>query len=263
MNLRRRRVVLDVILGGFLLIVTLPVALVLALGSALSLRAWPIFTQTRLGLEGRPFRFAKIRSLPTSTPKYANKYQLNSVPLTRFGRFLRCTHLDELPQLLLVVAGRMSLVGPRPEMESVAATFEPWFVTQRQRIRPGCTGLWQVSVAADQLIGEAPEYDLYYVEHSCIRLDMWILWRTLVQLLPWVGAVTLDDVPRWALARRRTSAQTAAAGAEPAVAGTGAFVLDLRDGAQLELDLRDTTQPQPAPAVDANALVATLRDGLE
>ena len=91
----------------------------------------------------------------------------------------------------------MSLVGPRPEMQVVAATFDPDFVEERLRLRPGCTGLWQVSVRADQLIGEAPEYDCYYVHNSCIRLDLWILWRTAVQLLPGVGRVTLQDVPRW------------------------------------------------------------------
>jgi hypothetical protein len=123
------------------------------------------------------------------------------VTRTRFGRFIRATHLDELPQLFLVVSGRMSLVGPRPEMEAVAATFDPEFMEERMRIRPGCTGLWQVSKAADHLIGEAPEYDCYYVHNNCIRLDLWILWRTAIQLLPNVDGVTLDDVPRWTTAR--------------------------------------------------------------
>ena len=198
-RLWRRRVVLDIAGGGLLLVLTLPVAGVLALGSWLSLRSWPIFTQERLGRAGRPFLFAKIRSLPASAPKYADKYAIRDVPRTRFGRFLRSSHLDELPQLALVVAGRMSLVGPRPEMATVAATFDPAFMRARSRVRPGCTGLWQISVAADKLIGEAPEYDLFYVAHSCIRLDLWILWRTALQLLPGVAGVRLDQVPRWAV----------------------------------------------------------------
>jgi lipopolysaccharide/colanic/teichoic acid biosynthesis glycosyltransferase len=194
----RRRLVLDIVIGGTLLVLTFPVAVVLSIGSTISLRAWPIFTQDRLGRGGVPFRFAKIRSLPPDAPRYADKYAIQDVPRTRFGTFLRTSHLDELPQLALVVVGRMSLVGPRPEMASVAATFDPAFMEARSCLRPGCTGLWQVSEAADRLIGEAPEYDLYYVEHSCIRLDLWILWRTALQLIPSVGGVTLEQVPKWA-----------------------------------------------------------------
>jgi lipopolysaccharide/colanic/teichoic acid biosynthesis glycosyltransferase len=198
---RRRRLLLDLLVGGLLLLVTLPIALVLAVGSVLTFRAWPIFTQQRLGRCGRPFLFAKIRSLPPSAPKYANKYEIRRLSKTRFGRFIRSTHLDELPQLFLVLSGRMSLVGPRPEMEAVAATFDPEFVVRRLQLRPGCTGLWQISVKADHLIGECPEYDLFYAEHCCIRLDLWILWRTAVQLLPGVEPIALEDIPRWVLPR--------------------------------------------------------------
>ena len=147
-------------------VLTLPLIVVLAVGSAISFRAWPFFTQTRLGHHGKEFRFVKIRSLPASAPAPADKYELQAVQNTRFGRFLRTWHLDELPQLWLVVWGTMSLVGPRPEMPSLAATFDPDFVAERMTVKPGCTGLWQISDASGGLIGENPSYDRLYVAES-------------------------------------------------------------------------------------------------
>ena len=169
----------DFVVGLSFSSLTLPLVVLLALGSAVAFRAWPFFTQMRLGRNGRHFRFVKLRSLPAKTPRNANKYELTEIDSNFFGRFLRNTHLDELPQFWLLVTGRMSLVGPRPEMPTLAATFDPAFVAERVAVRPGITGTWQVSPAAVGLIGEAPEYDRFYIEHACPRLDAWISVRTL------------------------------------------------------------------------------------
>ena len=173
----------DVVVAGLLAVLTAPVVVALALGSALAFRAWPFFVQDRLGRGGESFRFVKIRSLPTDAPRYADKYTVAAAGNNRFGRLLRASHLDELPQLWLVVSGRMSLVGPRPEMAVVAETFEPSFVAARTRIRPGCTGPWQVSESADRLIGEDTRFDLYYLSEATFGLDLAVLWRTFAQLL--------------------------------------------------------------------------------
>ena len=85
---------------------------------------------------GRPFCFVKLRTLPTDAPADADKYTIATATTTRWGRFLRASHLDELPQCWLVVTGRMSLVGPRPEMPALAATFDTAFLGNAWRCVP-------------------------------------------------------------------------------------------------------------------------------
>jgi lipopolysaccharide/colanic/teichoic acid biosynthesis glycosyltransferase len=194
--------VVDVTVGLVLSVLVLPAIVALALATALVLRAWPFFTQDRIGFGGSRFRFVKIRTLPASAPPYADKYELASVRSPWLSQRLRRLHLDELPQLLLVVTGKMSLVGPRPEMPALHADFAPDFAIDRTAVRPGCTGLWQIGERCDHLIGEAPEYDAFYLAHTSLRLDAWILWRTLVMVVRGT-TVNLDAVPSWALGRER------------------------------------------------------------
>lgn len=186
-------------------IVAAPLMIALAVHSAYSLRAWPFFAQTRVGLGQEPFRLYKIRTLPTATPSDADKYQLAHHPMGRLARHIRHLHLDELPQLVLVLTGRMALVGPRPEMQQLHDSLNGHLAAARTSVRPGCSGLWQISEAAAGLIGEAPEYDLFYVANRTLRLDLWILAKT-PQVLLFGKTVTLDDVPRWALPQGRRSA---------------------------------------------------------
>ena len=212
--------VVDVLGAGLLFLVALPVLLVLLAGSALSFRAWPVFTQVRVGWHGRPLRFSKVRSLPPTTPVDADKYAVAAVENAPFGKFLRSSHLDELPQLLHVITGKMSLVGPRPEMEGLATRlFTPEFQEERTRVRPGCTGIWQISVDAGRLIAEVPEYDLAYVRSATLRLDLWVLWRTVLQLLTPAAPVTLDDIPAWTGFRGQARPESAPATPPAAVNG--------------------------------------------
>jgi len=190
----------DVVVGSVLAALALPVIGVLAVGAAASLRAWPFFVQERVGGRGRRFRILKLRTLPTDAPRDADKYALRSLPLPRFASFLRRHHLDELPQLLLVPFGAMSLVGPRPEMPHLHDAGAPDFADLRTSIRPGCTGLWQVSRDAGRLIWESPEYDRFYLDHAGVRLDLWILWRSALLLAGLAPPVDLDDVPPWTTA---------------------------------------------------------------
>jgi lipopolysaccharide/colanic/teichoic acid biosynthesis glycosyltransferase len=196
-----------------LALLAVPVIAGLALVMACSLRCSPFFVQQRVGRDGRSFRFWKLRTLPKAAPAYADKYAIEQIPIPRVARFLRATHLDELPQLFLVPLGRMSLVGPRPEMPQLHRDGDEAFARARTSVRPGCTGLWQVSAAYHRLIWEAPEYDLAYLRLASLRLDLWILWRTLAMTLGWAGPVTLDDLPRWA-GRRDAGAPTGVVPAE-------------------------------------------------
>lgn len=193
----------DITAGTLLALAALPIILVVAVAMAISLHAWPFFVQRRVGLNGRLFWFPKIRTLPASAPQYADKYAIRGVEVTRLGAFLRRTHLDELPQLFLVPVGKMSLIGPRPEMPSLAAAFSDGFARSRAAVRPGCTGLWQVSEACRGLIGETPEYDVFYVEHQNLALDLWILWRTVKMTFSPNVLVILDSLPSWARASDR------------------------------------------------------------
>jgi lipopolysaccharide/colanic/teichoic acid biosynthesis glycosyltransferase len=188
---------LDLCVGSVAALLSLPVVFLLLMGSAVVFRANPLFVQHRIGRHGRLIPIPKVRSLSPLTPADADKYGLNSWNVTRWGRFIRRLHIDELPQLWMVVAGRMSLVGPRPEIPRLAEQFTPEFAATRHSVRPGLTGLWQISEGADGLISEAPEWDRIYVRNACARLDIWILFRTVRHYLPGGRPIRVADLPSW------------------------------------------------------------------
>ncbi len=190
----------DLLIASVLLVLTFPVMVAATVGCAIVLRAWPFFVQHRVGLHGRDFRFLKLRTLPRSTPAYLLKKDLSFSKVPLFTRTLRALHFDELPQLLLVLTGQMSLVGPRPEMREFHDQLDPDFAAARTTVRPGCTGLWQISVACDGLIGDTPEYDRVYLANRSLRLDLWILAKTTLMMLGFTKPSELDGVPTWTLA---------------------------------------------------------------
>lgn len=142
-----------------------------------------IFRQRRAGLHGRPFVMWKLRTMRANVDAYGGSPRSGADPrLTRVGRWLRETSLDELPQLLNVLTGRMSLVGPRPLYERQA---ELWDARQRHRldVPPGITGYAQAYGRASMLLEDKIEFDLYYVRHASLRLDAAILARTVANVL--------------------------------------------------------------------------------
>ena len=198
--------VLERVLAAALALLTLPLLALVLVTSALTYRAWPIFSHQRLGLHNRPFSFPKVRTLPPDTERYADKYAIDAQALPWPMALVRRTHLDELPQLLLVASGRMALVGPRPEMATMADRPPPALVTERATVRPGITGLWQVSPYCTGLICERPEIDILYVRHRNPLLDAWILARTVPKVL--FGRTTpLHEIPAWSI--RSTAAEAA------------------------------------------------------
>jgi lipopolysaccharide/colanic/teichoic acid biosynthesis glycosyltransferase len=173
------RSVVDRVLAALLSVLSFPVVVVCLAGSAVRFRASPLFVQERVGRGGTTIRVPKVRSLPVSVPSSANKYELREHRTGRWSRFLRRYHLDELPQFWAVALGSMSLVGPRPEMVGLSATFPADFVAERTSVLPGMTGAWQVSDAAGGLICEAPEFDRWYVEHASPSVDAFLMSRTI------------------------------------------------------------------------------------
>lgn len=193
---RAKRAV-DLILATPAAAVTLPVVAVLAIGSIIAYRANPFFTQERTGLDGHSFRCTKIRSMSTKAPRKADRRTIDAHGNGPWGRFLRASHLDELPQFWQVISGTMTLVGPRPVIPEHHDDFDGLFVEERTRVKPGLTGLWQISPFKADSIGEHPEFDRYYLENRTMRLDLWIMARTSKFLLGGKNNVPLDGIPRW------------------------------------------------------------------
>jgi exopolysaccharide biosynthesis polyprenyl glycosylphosphotransferase len=147
-----------------------------------------LFAQERVGLGGRSFRMWKFRTLRTDTDPYAVAPSHPSDPrITEFGRWLRATSIDELPQLWNVLRGEMSLVGPRPEMPFIVARYDDW---QRRRlaVKPGITGLWQILGRKDLPMHDNLQYDFYYIRNRSLALDLSILLRTVGVVLSRRGA---------------------------------------------------------------------------
>ena len=133
------------------------------------------FTQTRAGLHGRPFRIVKFRSMRTGAGTDAER-------LGRFGRFLRASSLDELPELLLVLTGKMSLVGPRPLPTRYLPRYTPEQM-RRHEVRPGITGWAQVHGRNQVSWEDKFAYDVWYVDHRSLLLDIKILFMTVLPVL--------------------------------------------------------------------------------
>ena len=163
-----------------LLVIGSPLFLFLATLIKLDSKGPALFRQERVGLSRRRFKMFKFRTMYTEVPAYAHSpRESDDRRITRLGRFLRRTSLDELPQLLNVLRGDMSLVGPRPEMPFIVETYTERHA-QRLQVKPGITGLWQLSGDRNYLIHENMEYDLYYIQHRNFFMDLAILLHTTI-----------------------------------------------------------------------------------
>jgi lipopolysaccharide/colanic/teichoic acid biosynthesis glycosyltransferase len=174
---------LDLALVLLSLPVVAPLLLIMAALVKAASHGSPVFRQQRIGKNGVPFTLYKFRTLAVQSPAYATHPTAPDDPrITSIGRFLRRTNLDELPQVVNVLRGEMSLVGPRPEMPFIAET---WPDEQRVRLLtlPGITGLWQLSPHRGAPIHEHPEYDLRYLAEMSLPLDLSILARTMGRML--------------------------------------------------------------------------------
>ena len=179
--------ILDRVGGLVLSIVTIPVVIPMLVAIRLTMGSGPLFVQDRVGKDGKSFKVFKLRTMNAdrrSTPvSYVGPdrrltYKSENDPrVTSFGKFLRKYSIDELPQFWNVLFGSMSLVGPRPELISIVANYEPW-QHQRHVVKPGITGLWQVSERGEIPLHEATDMDIEYLECISLLTDLQILWRT-------------------------------------------------------------------------------------
>jgi lipopolysaccharide/colanic/teichoic acid biosynthesis glycosyltransferase len=167
---------MDVILASLALLVLSPFLLIIAAAVRLRLGSPVIFRQTRPGLNGRPFTLLKFRTMRNTIDRNGQPLP-DAVRLTRLGSFLRSTSLDELPELVNVVRGDMSLVGPRPLLMEYLSLYSAE-QQRRHAVRPGVTGWAQVNGRNALTWPEKFALDVYYVDHLSPGLDCRILLRT-------------------------------------------------------------------------------------
>ncbi|MCK8634341.1 sugar transferase [Apilactobacillus kunkeei] len=180
----------DIAASLFALLITLPLILVVSLCIYLDDRGPIFYTQERIGKDGKPFRIYKFRSMCQNAD--AKKKELteqnevngamfkmsNDPRVTRVGCFIRRHSIDELPQLINVLLGNMTVVGPRPPLPEEVNQYSK-HDKERLKVKPGCTGLWQVSGRNSLDFDEMVELDINYIEHASLLLDMKICFKTI------------------------------------------------------------------------------------
>ncbi len=186
---RLGKALIDRGVGLLLAVLTLPIVIPVAIAVFIDL-GLPIFLrQERVGRNGKVFKVLKLRSMEpdrrslrvpsfVGSDRRLNHKSEDDPRLTPVGKFIRKWSLDELPQLWNVVFGQMSLVGPRPEMVQIVERYEPW-QHARHQVKPGVTGLWQISARGEVPMHEATHIDLEYVEAISFSTDLRILARTI------------------------------------------------------------------------------------
>ena len=186
--------VVDILVAILLLVLGLPFWLCIALAIRLTSSGAIVYKQTRIGKNGRPFKVYKFRTmyknaedgladLLARNEAQGPLFKIKDDPrVTAVGKFLRRTSFDEFPQLLNVIKGEMSLVGPRPPLPHEVVQYEEW-QKGRLAIKPGMTGLWQVRGRSDISFDEGVLMDMYYIENWSLRLYFQILLRTIPAVL--------------------------------------------------------------------------------
>jgi len=175
------KAVLDRAVAFMLLVLFSPILAAVGVAVRIYLGSPILFAQTRPGKDGRPFRMLKFRSM-TSQRDRAGNLLSDAERLTRFGRWLRSTSLDELPELWNVMRGEMSLVGPRPLLMEYLSLYNS-DQARRHEVKPGLTGLAQVNGRNALSWDQKFAYDIQYVEQLSLRIDLLILGKTLAGVL--------------------------------------------------------------------------------
>jgi exopolysaccharide biosynthesis polyprenyl glycosylphosphotransferase len=183
--------IFDIILSAVGLVISLPFIAVLGLAIKLETPGPIFYVQERVGKGGRLFKVVKLRSMVNDAEKNGAQWAEKDDPrVTRVGRFIRNTRIDELPQFINVLRGEMSIIGPRPERPEFIMEFNesiPGFI-ERLCVKPGLTGWAQVNGGYDLTPKEKLELDLYYIENRGVKLDIAIVLKTIRVLVTGQGA---------------------------------------------------------------------------
>lgn len=191
--------IMDIVGAAAALLIAAPLMLPVALAIKLDSPGPVFFRQYRLGKDGRPFLFYKFRSMTVAAPDIRDSlleqneasgpvFKIRRDPrITRVGRIIRKCSIDELPQLMHVLTGEMSLVGPRPPIPAEVEHYEPW-QTERLAVKPGLTCIWQVSGRSDVSFDDWVRLDIQYVRTRNLWLDIRLLLLTIPAVLTGRGA---------------------------------------------------------------------------
>ncbi len=181
----------DIVIALFGVIIAVPIILVASILIRLETPGKVIYKQNRLGKNGKEFTLYKLRSMVhNAESKGAQWADIDDVRVTKVGKFIRMTRIDELPQLFNVLAGDMSIIGPRPERPIFVREFietTPGF-EKRMLVKPGLTGWAQVNGGYDLTPEKKLMYDLFYIQHQSLSLDLRILLKTFRVVLTGEGA---------------------------------------------------------------------------
>ena len=179
---RKVKRIVDLPISIFLLLLILPICLIVCLFIILESSGNPIYIQERVGLNERRFKIYKLRSMYIDAEKNGHQWtSKNDQRITKVGRFIRRTRIDELPQIINIIRGEMSFIGPRPERPEFITEFLkdiPNF-NNRLAVRPGITGWAQVNGGYELTPKEKLEYDIYYIQHESAKLDFIVLLKTI------------------------------------------------------------------------------------
>ncbi len=180
--------IMDICISIICILVNLPLWIIITLLVRFDSKGAALFRQNRVGQFGKIFEIYKFRTMYENTNKYGHAPQkTNDRRITRAGRLLRKLSLDELPQLINVLKGEMSLVGPRPEMPFIVKEYKYW-QKKRLDVKPGITGLWQIIDRKNLPLNENLQYDFYYIRNQSLITDIAILIRTIPGILFGKGA---------------------------------------------------------------------------
>ena len=182
---------IEFIFSLLLLIIAVPICILACIAIYVELRVNPIYTQKRVGLNGRVFKIYKLRSMYIDAekdgPKWASE---NDERITKVGRIIRKTRIDELPQLVNILKRDMSIIGPRPERPEMIKEFIKYIpdFNDRLLVKPGITGWAQVNGGYSLTPKEKLEFDKYYIKNRGFKLDLLILIKTIIVIFTRHGA---------------------------------------------------------------------------
>ena len=203
---------LDVVLSLIGLIILSPILLITAIAIKLESKGPVIFQQDRLGLNGQAFKIYKFRSMCVGAEKDGVYETKGDMRVTKVGRIIRKTSIDELPQFVNIIKGDMSIIGPRPTL-----TYHPWPIEkytdeQRKRfnVRPGVTGWAQINGRKDVPWDKRIEYDVWYVDNLSFGLDFKIFFKTVIKVLTMQDNINVGETAANNTALSTTKSETAA-----------------------------------------------------